>query len=795
MASVAVTVGALGAGCGSNQGSSGGDDGGAGDVTTSDVVTDVRLLGDAAACTAAGACEGGTCVSGQCCASQDVCGSSCCTGGSVCLFDTCVVPGAPCQTSDQCGMGQYCEPALGGGADGGTAPAADSGCTSLASSGRCVPIPPSCPGDAGVTADGGACLEQCEYHPSGTGALNATMRWQWGPTAKTRPSDTDVWSTPTVGRMYDTNCDGKIDALDTPVIVFISGDVGGTCCGCNGATVSTCETGVVRMINGQSGEEIWTLAKASATSVGFMGSTPALGDVDKDGVMDIVTMTGEGDVVLIDHLGNVTRTSDKPYPHATALGSGTGTGWGGGLAIADMDLDGYPEISFGDTVWTTTGGKITRRFVGGDGTGGGASKETSALSDMDLAPNGHLELLAGNTCYKDDGTVLWHDATLPDGFPGVGDFNKDGNPEAVLVGSGQVWLLDGATGAVQLGPITLPGNGSGGAPTVADFDGDGRPEIGVAQMNKYTVVKPNYTTKTLGVLWSVDNHDFSSSVTGSTVFDFEGDGIAEVVYADECWLWVFEGPTGAVRLAYSHSSFTGTEAAMVADIDGDGHAEMLIPSNGIDVSSSGWKCAPYETTKMNGQTWTPGPAPNSWYRGLVALGDSADSWVGTRTLWTEHTYHVTNVCDDTDNACTSPNAYGSIPTPETNNWTVSWLNDFRQNVQDKGIFNAPDAVVALSIACGSPTVAMVSVRNIGQAGLPAGIEADVFTSPGNQKVGSVTTTQSLLPGQTQSLTTTLAAGGQGTFYAKIYVDPTMPKFHECNSNNDTSPTATAHCAQ
>ena len=59
------------------------------------------------------------------------------------------------------------------------------------------------------------------------------------------------------------------------------------------------------------------MAKASATSVGFMGSTPALGDIDHDGVMDVVAMTGEGFVVLLDHLGNVTRTSDKPYAHAT----------------------------------------------------------------------------------------------------------------------------------------------------------------------------------------------------------------------------------------------------------------------------------------------------------------------------------------------------------------------------------------------------------------------------------------------------------------------------------------------
>ncbi len=392
--------------------------------------------------------------------------------------------------------------------------------------------------------------------------------------------------------------------------------------------------------------------------------------------------------------------------------------------------------------------------------------------------------------------MLWHDGQLPDGFPAVGDFNKDGKPDAVLVGGGKVWILDGATGTVELGPATLPGTGSGGAPTVADFDGSGFPSIGVAQRNRYTVLKPNYKGGTIDVLWSVPNHDFSSAVTGSTVFDFEGDGIAEVVYADECWLWVFDGPTGNVRLAWPHTSFTGTEASMLADIDGDGHAEMLIVSNGIDPTDSGWKCTQNETTPVNGQLWKPGPVSNGSYRGLLALGDSADSWVGTRTLWTEHTYHVTNVCDDTDNACSGANTYGSIPTPEVSNWSLPWLNDFRQNVQDKGIFNAPDAVVAMAVDCVDPPVAHVSVRNVGQAGLPAGVEADVYTS-GLTKVGTVVTTYPLLPGQTQTLTTTLGspATSHDTFLAQIYVDPTSPKFHECNENNDTSNQVKASCSQ
>ena len=52
------------------------------------------------------------------------------------------------------------------------------------------------------------------------------------------------------------------------------------------------------------------------------------------------------------------------------------------------------------------------------------------------------------------------------------------------------------------------------------------------------------------------------------MFDFEGDGKAEVIYGDECFLWVFDGTTGAVRFAAPHTSFTGTEASLVADVPG-----------------------------------------------------------------------------------------------------------------------------------------------------------------------------------------------------------------------------------
>ena len=761
--------------------------------------------GTAGMCTTNADCNGGVCNLGTCCATAaDVCGATCCTGGQVCLTNTCVTPGANCQSAGDCPPGQYCETALG---SGSTTSSTSSTGTSMVcsepvpSGGKCLPLPAIC--DANGQPPG--CVPPCEYHPP-PGPLNAVAKWKWGPTAAVQPQYTDVWSTPVVGRVYDTNCDGKIDELDAPSVIVVSGnDLLNAPAGTNCQSVpmnpgpTMCHTGVLRLLDGRTGKEIWTLDKPFPGSVGFAGSSVALGDIDGDGKPDIAAMSGEGYIVVLDRNGTLLMKSDVPIPNAATDAT---FGWGGGLAIADMDGDGAPEIAYGSSVYTTTGGMLKLKFHGAAGIGGDALYDAiSTFADIDGAPDNHLELVAGHTAYKADGTILWNDAALPDGFVAVGDFKKDGNAEVALVAAGKLWILDGKTGAVMLGPLALPGTGQGGPPTIASFDGTGTPEIGVAMATFYSVLKPDFTNNTINVLWKMPNHDLSSSVTGSTVFDFEGQGKPSVIYADECFLWVFDGLTGAVRFAAPHTSFTGTEASLVADVDGDGHAEILMITNGADPSSNGWGCmnAAGQPDTINGVTWTPSALPNKSYRGLVAYGDSANSWVGTRTLWSEHTYHVSNICDDRDSACAAPNVYGSIPKVETKNWSLPWLNNFRQNVQDKGLFDAPDPAVTLAMPCAMPLVANVSVRNLGLASLPAGVNVGVFVKKagGDVQVGAGTTPSGLFPGQTAVLVIAVdptKATQADTFYAKLIIDPMNPTFHECNTMNDQSADVKVMCA-
>jgi hypothetical protein len=528
------------------------------------------------------------------------------------VFDTCVTPGKNCKTSNDCGENEYCETELGEGSGGAGGEAGAGGAAGgavcsqpLPTSGKCLALPPLCDGN-GLPA---GCVGKCEYIPK-VGKLNAVQKWSWGQQPKQFPGRPDVWSTPAVGRLADANCDGKVDEFDPPNVIFVSGNNESTCCHCNNKTPTSCHTGVLRVLDGRTGEEIWSNAVPVPGSPGFSGVSVALGDIDKDGTLDVVAVDGNGLIVAFDAAGKLIGSSTNKLPGASA----DLFGWGGGLALGDMDGDGFPEIAYARSVYTTKDlkatGKFTPVFVGTQGLGGNANY--TALSVMvDLDGDGKLELVPGNTAYRHDGTTLWHRNDLTDGFPGVGDLDGDGLPDVVLVRQGNVHVLRGATGANLFPPLKLPGNGEGGPPTVADFDGDKKADIGIAQQNFYSAIKPNLETMTLGVLWKSVNHDLSSSVTGSSVFDFEGDGRAEIIYNDECFLWVYDGVDGSVRFTDFTSSFTGTESSVVADFDGDGHAEIVLIGNSADPGPNGWKCdiAPWnQPDPVTGRpAWKPGP--------------------------------------------------------------------------------------------------------------------------------------------------------------------------------------------
>ena len=700
-----------GSGTGTSQGDTGTSSGGDTDpgsstaadetgTTGGESVCETVLCGDAEVC-----CDSGDeCVLGACldaCDSGVRCGEAqdiCCDGGQVCLGDQCADPTGACVDSFDCELGEFCEPTL------------------------------------------EQCLPQfdpvgCEFIPEFED-VDVMLEWSY--------EADEVISIPVVA---DIDGDGVPE-----VVVNITQQDGLSWPGGN-----------IVVLDGQTGAvELEVPHNPAGDSYGAHGrSTIGLTDVSGDGLPDIIYAsrpeTGGSRIVAIDSAGTLLWTS-----HDAAGDVERFTVENGGPSFANFDDDEEAEIVFGAAMLDHDGLVVWNQ--GGNGAAFGTNNGyTGGISSLvDLTADGYPEVVSGRQAWSVDWvqmpgvdpvvtvTPLW-DAGGDDGYPAIADVDQDGNPEVILVANGQLRVLEGDSGLAWCGvdpteamcnadpslradPVAIPGGGRGGPPTVADFDGDGRPELATAGGGSYTVYDlyrageeiVDGATPSLGDVferWSGATQDQSSNATGSSVFDFQGDGAAEVVYADECYMRVYDGASGDVLLEVESSSATIHEYPLVVDVDDDGNSEILVVAN-----DSGANC-----------TGIPGYTER---RGVFVYGDAFDQWVGTRRVWTSHAYHVTN-----------STSAGNAPATEDDNWAQPGLNNYRQNVQGAGVFNAPDLSVDLVAQLGmcndGALDVVATVRNIGALGVPSGIEVSLYegVDATGMLVGTELTADALLPGQ------------------------------------------------
>jgi hypothetical protein len=259
------------------------------------------------------------------------------------------------------------------------------------------------------------------------------------------------------------------------------------------------------------------------------------------------------------------------------------------------------------------------------------------------------------------------------------------------------------------------------------------------------------------------------------VFDFDGDGRSEVIYGDEWYLRIYPGtePDCAVGgpgcdgimnddevlFIDINSSRTRSEYPIIADVDGDFKAEIVISTN--NESAQG----------------------NIGDAGVEVFEDRLDNWVATRAIWNQHTYHVTNVEVD-----------GSIPTVELPNWTT--FNSYRRNGQgDLEQLCAPDLVAAdLAIAAQPCPDLEISVKVLNQGCLGVGPGVSVSFYDADLGLLATAQTQGPIPaGGSETVEVQLPNPGGAPFQITVVVDDTGNgdgTFNECREeNNATGPLA------
>ena len=295
-------------------------------------------------------------------------------------------------------------------------------------------------------------------------------------------------------------------------------------------------------------------------------------------------------------------------------------------------------------------------------------------------------------------TELWRAGTVDNGYTAIARVIDDPTsvgPQVIAVDEDTLEILDGADGRTLFGPITyetLAGLQLAGPPTIADFDADGRPEIGVAGERRYIVFDPDLPTP--HIAWSEPSMDSSTGTVGSTVFDFDADGSAEVLYNDECHLRILSGRDGSLLWFVDNTSLTASEYPVVADVDGDGNAELISVAN-MHTAPCESRALPFSTMR----------------RGVRVYRDRLDNWVPSRPIWNQHTYHLDNVDDD-----------GAIPTVEARSWESH--NTYRLNalLEPEAVTKAPDLVVVAHSAdprgCPATAIVRARVQNRGSRGVP-----------------------------------------------------------------------------
>ena len=634
-------------------------------------------------CGAAGLCcpVGEECVAGVCrsaCASGVRCAADCCSVGQLCLVQQCTDPGIACKDSFDCPEGQFCEPIVG----------------------SCLPQPPS--------------AELCQIRPP-TPRFDPIVEWSW--TSSAIKSDyLQVINMPVV---IDLDKDG------IPEVVIVT-------------SVGYEATGVayLRALDGRTGKEKWPATSdvyKDAYAVNPRG-TPAAADLDGDGSVEIVAPKSGGGVIAFNADGSFRWRSmrqDGSTTYDGSLNSAT-------IALADLDNDGKGEVVVAGVILDHRGRLVDDVSIGREkwGANDPGYGPVSIIADVDGDPKtSALHVVTGNRALRKDGSLLWDiSASLADGYAAVTDFDQDGIPELVVVGrdskaAGELRVQRATTGAL-LARISMPGSGRGGPPIIADFDGDGQMEIASANGSKYNVFEYDSVAKKLTVKWSKDTQDLSSNVTGSSVFDFEGDGAAEVIYNDECYARVYDGRSGDVLFEVQNSSATIHEYPVLVDVDGDNNTEFVVVANDANHKTGNPSCS------------SPAGAYTA-RAGVFVYGDRHDRWVRTRRIWNQHAYHITNVAAD-----------GALPRVENSSWGSSGDRTYRVSSQGAGVFNAPDLGVDLEIsttACPFALLLRARVTNKGALGVQAGIAVEFYRgqSATGSFLGQKPTAGSLLPGQSE----------------------------------------------
>ncbi|MFC6221990.1 FG-GAP-like repeat-containing protein [Hymenobacter artigasi] len=343
------------------------------------------------------------------------------------------------------------------------------------------------------------------------------------------------------------------------------------------------------------------------------GSVPysvSIGDVDGDGLPDLVVANSSSTTVSV--LRNTSAAGTVSFAAKVDFATGTTPI---AVSIGDVDGDGRPDLAVANYGSSTVS---VLRNTGTAGTVSFAAKVDFAVglypysvSTGDLDADGRPDLAVANSGSATvsvlrntsaAGTVSF--ATKADFATGtnplsvsMGDVDGDGRPDLAVAnyGSNTVSVLRNTSAGSTIDFAAKVDFATGSVPysvSIGDVDGDGRPDLAVANSGSSTVsVLRN--TSTAGTVSFATKADFATGTSPRSVSmgDLDGDGRPDLAVGNYSSATVSvlrnTGAAGTVGFAAKADFATGTNPLSVSmgDLDGDGRPDLLAASNGSNTVS------------------------------------------------------------------------------------------------------------------------------------------------------------------------------------------------------------------
>ena len=364
----------------------------------------------------------------------------------------------------------------------------------------------------------------------------------------------------------------------------------------------------------------------------YGGYPIAVADVDRDGVAEIIVHDANGYLHCYRFDGissSLVWTTSSP----------TMTGRSSSMVIADINADSIPEIWAMNKFYNAiTGIELLSlpEVIGCSDLYNGGLSSMPVFADFDK--DGILEFAGGNKVYKLDITnpfgsfgnnaTLWKTINysgVGDGLTSVADIDLDGFLDVVVVKANYMFVWTPYTGDASNPTIisVCPYSSStpGSRALLTDVNNDGYPEILFTYVKKIVSYRYDLVTQSLIQMWQKTTSDISGATTMSA-FDFNQDGVVEIVYRDQSHLRIIDGNTGNNLTVFDCVSPTAVEYPAIVDFDKDGQAEIIASSSNFDINHD-----------MHAQF-------------IVFKSPSNTIWAPARYVWNQHAYNVVGINND-----------------------------------------------------------------------------------------------------------------------------------------------------